>query len=65
MKQFIKLALLTVAALFGIFAVLALGEALPHIMDWLAGNIGEFFAWVVFIFVVGSVIAVCISERKF
>lgn len=52
-------------ALFGIFAVLALGEALPSIMDWLAGYIGEFFAWVVFLFVVGSVIAVCISERKF
>lgn len=50
--------ILTVA----ICAVIALAQALPNILNWVAGYIGEFMTWVVFIFLVGSVIAYCIAE---
>jgi uncharacterized membrane protein YecN with MAPEG domain len=45
-----------------ICAVIALVQALPSILSWVAGHIGEFMTWVVFIFIAVAVILYCIAE---
>ena len=36
--------------------------AMPDILRWVAGYIGEFITWVVFISIIGSVIIFCVAE---
>lgn len=45
-----------------ICAVIALVQALPSILNWVAGYIGEFMTWVVFIFIIGAVITYFVAE---
>ena len=45
-----------------ICAVIAFAQALPNILSWVAGYIGEFMTWVVFLFIVGAVILYCVAE---
>lgn len=45
-----------------VLAVFALFLAMPSILEWLAGYIGTTTTWVLFILIVGAVIAYCIAE---
>lgn len=66
MKEAIKIAVKHMAigiiatALF--LAVFYLFLAMPSILSWVAGYIGEFMTWVVFLFIVGAVILYCVAE---
>lgn len=51
--------LLTVAFL----AVMTLCLAMPDILEWLSGYIGEMMTWTVFLFVVAGVILYCIKSK--
>ena len=66
MKETIKHAVIYAALgiilAVSICAVIALAQALPSILSWIAGYIGEFMTWVVFIFIVGAVILYCVAE---
>lgn len=66
MKEAIKIAVkymvLGIIATALVLAVFTLCLAIPNILEWVAGYIGEFTTWVVFLFIVGAVIAYCIAE---
>lgn len=66
MKETIKIAVkytvLGIIATALVLAVFTLFLAMPDILNWVAGYIGEFMTWVVFIFIVGAVILYCVAE---
>lgn len=66
MKEEIKHAVMYMAfviiATALIIAAFTLFIAMPDIFKWVAGYIGEFMTWLVFIFIVGTVIIFCVSE---
>ena len=45
-----------------VLAVFTLFLAMPNILEWLAGYIGTTTTWVLFISLIGAVIAYCIAE---
>ena len=61
-KHTVKHLVLGILATAAVLAVFTLCLAMPNILEWVAGYIGEFTTWVVFIFIVGAVIAYCIAE---
>lgn len=66
MKEAIKIAVkymvLGIIATVLVLAVFTLFLAMPSILEWVAGYIGEFMTWVVFIFIIGAVILYCVAE---
>ena len=61
-KHTVKHLVLGIIATAFVLAVFTLCLAMPNILEWVAGYIGEFTTWVVFLFIVGAVIAYCIAE---
>lgn len=53
------LAVLATAVLIGSLVLLL---AIPDILHWVAGYIGTTPTWILFIFIIGAVIARCIAE---
>lgn len=66
MKEVIKIAVkytvLAIIATAIILAFFALFLAMPDILRWASGYLGEFLTWVVFIFIIGAVIILCRAE---
>lgn len=66
MKEAIKIAVkymvLGILATAAVLAVFTLCLAMPNILEWVAGYIGEFTTWVIFVFIVGAVITYCVAE---
>lgn len=66
MKEVIKIAVkylvLGLIATALILAGLTLYLAMPDIFNWVAGYIGEFMTWVIFISIIGSIILYCVAE---
>lgn len=56
---YIVLAVLASALLVG---SLILFLAMPDILNWVAGYIGEPMTWLLFLFILGSVILYCLAE---
>lgn len=44
-------------------AVMTLCLAMPDILEWLSGYIGEAMTWAVFLFVVAGIILCCIKSK--
>lgn len=38
--------------------------AMPDILEWISGYIGEFMTWVLFLTVVGCIIAWCVDKGR-
>lgn len=61
-KHAVKYMVLGIIATALVLAVFTLFLAMPDILEWVAGYIGEFMTWVVFIFIIGAVILYCVAE---
>lgn len=61
-KHTAKYIVLGIIATALVLAVFTLFLAMPDILEWVAGYIGEFMTWVLFIFIVGAVILYCVAE---
>lgn len=61
-KHAVKYIVLGIIVTALVLAVFTLFLAMPSILEWVAGYIGEFMTWVVFIFIIGAVIAYCLAE---
>lgn len=58
----VKYIVLGIIAAALVLAVFTLFLAMPSILEWLAGYIGTTTTWVLFILIVGAVIAYCVAE---
>lgn len=61
-KHTAKYIVLGIIATVLVLAVFTLFLAMPDILEWVAGYIGKATTWILFIFIVGAVIAWCIAE---
>lgn len=48
---------------FAILAILVLCIAMPDILDWLSQYIGELCTWLLFLLVIGGIIAWSVSKE--
>ena len=56
--------LMGVLATILFLAVMCLFLAMPDILDWISGYIGELCTWVLFLTVVGCIIAWCVDKGR-
>lgn len=56
--------LMGVLATILFLAVMCLFLAMPDILEWISGYIGEFMTWVLFLTVVGCIIAWCVDKGR-
>lgn len=56
--------LATVTAMFVLFGLYALAMSMPDILDWLSIYIGKTTTWLLFIFIIGAIIALCVSKSN-
>ena len=56
--------LMGVLATFLFIAAMCLFLAMPDILEWISGYIGEFMTWVIFLGGIGVLIAWCVDKGR-
>lgn len=56
--------LMGVLAIFLLLGAMCLFLAMPDILDWISGYIGEFMTWVIFLGGIGAFIAWCVDKGR-
>lgn len=56
--------LATIVAVFLLFGLYALAMSMPDILEWLSNYIGKTTTWLLFLFVIGAIIALCVSKSN-